>query len=227
LEHDYMIIVQSLFFDWADESAGIKYPGGQVVPCKIEPQPGWIHTCGRRMFRAVVSTRFLGRGIHMLPLEQYHSGQQDRPSTAFGVSRLACRQYFKSVDSHAMQYPNAVPKQSMAIAEHAGDTFAQHSGWGTAKCQTIMRKPSHPATIGPCLWPCDLCAISTRATLHCLIGCAIGEVTGLAIRVYYGLSPVTTMLLATVLAYINGFSPAASAIIRKQRLTLVQALHAI
>ena len=47
---------------------------------------------------------------------------------------------------------------------------------------------------------------SAQATLHCLTGCVIGEVTGLAIGVTLGLPVVATMILATGLAYISGFT---------------------
>ncbi len=73
----------------------------------------------------------------------------------------------------------------------------------------------------------NLTATSARATLHCLTGCAIGEVIGLAIGVHYGLGPAATIILATLLAYIAGFSLATSSLIRKERLTLPQAWRAI
>jgi hypothetical protein len=44
------------------------------------------------------------------------------------------------------------------------------------------------------------------ATLHCLAGCAIGEVAGLAIGTALGLSDGTTVLLAIVLAFLFGYS---------------------
>jgi hypothetical protein len=51
-------------------------------------------------------------------------------------------------------------------------------------------------------------ALSTsfHATVHCLTGCVIGEVAGLAIGVSLGLEPLYTIILATTLAYISGFT---------------------
>lgn len=48
--------------------------------------------------------------------------------------------------------------------------------------------------------------LAAQATIHCLIGCAIGELAGLAIGVTLGLHPMATMALATVLALISGYT---------------------
>jgi len=47
---------------------------------------------------------------------------------------------------------------------------------------------------------------SARATLHCLTGCVIGEVAGLLIGVSLGLPAWQTIVLATTLAYLSGFT---------------------
>lgn len=44
------------------------------------------------------------------------------------------------------------------------------------------------------------------ATLHCLTGCAIGEIAGLLIGTAFGLSTLMTIILAVVLAFIFGFA---------------------
>lgn len=48
--------------------------------------------------------------------------------------------------------------------------------------------------------------LASSATLHCLLGCAIGEFIGLAIGVLLGLDPWTTMSLATVLGFLSGYT---------------------
>jgi len=48
--------------------------------------------------------------------------------------------------------------------------------------------------------------LSVSATLHCLAGCAIGELIGLAVGVSLGLGPWTTMALATVLGFLSGYA---------------------
>lgn len=48
--------------------------------------------------------------------------------------------------------------------------------------------------------------MSVHATLHCLTGCSIGEITGLAIGVSLGWPVWATIALATTLAYISGFT---------------------
>jgi hypothetical protein len=73
----------------------------------------------------------------------------------------------------------------------------------------------------------SLFSTSFHATLHCLTGCVIGEVAGLAIGVHYGLGMWPTMILATVLAYIAGFSLAIPPIMRKQNLSFSGAFKAI
>ncbi len=47
---------------------------------------------------------------------------------------------------------------------------------------------------------------SAQATLHCLTGCVIGEVAGLAIGVTLGLGIWPTIILATGLAYATGIT---------------------
>lgn len=44
------------------------------------------------------------------------------------------------------------------------------------------------------------------ATLHCLLGCAIGEVAGLIIGSALGWSNLETILLAVTLAFLSGFA---------------------
>lgn len=47
---------------------------------------------------------------------------------------------------------------------------------------------------------------AASATLHCLTGCAIGEVTGLVIGTITGLDTLTTIALAITLAFLFGFT---------------------
>ena len=48
--------------------------------------------------------------------------------------------------------------------------------------------------------------LSVQATVHCLTGCAIGELAGLVIGVSLGLNPWTTMALATFLGFVSGYT---------------------
>ena len=54
---------------------------------------------------------------------------------------------------------------------------------------------------GAALW-----GVAVSATLHCLTGCAIGEIAGMAIGTALGLSNVTTLLIAIALAFVFGYS---------------------
>ncbi len=48
--------------------------------------------------------------------------------------------------------------------------------------------------------------LAVAATNHCLTGCAIGEVLGLAIAIQLGWSATASIALAVVLAYIFGYA---------------------
>ncbi|HEX6780440.1 MAG TPA: DUF4396 domain-containing protein [Solirubrobacterales bacterium] len=51
----------------------------------------------------------------------------------------------------------------------------------------------------------QLNAIAFAATVHCLTGCAIGEVAGMAIGTALGFSNLGTVVLAVVLAFLFGY----------------------
>src|SRR5689334_13104776 len=51
----------------------------------------------------------------------------------------------------------------------------------------------------------NLNALAFSATIHCLTGCAIGEVAGLAIGTALGLSNLATIALAVLLAFFFGY----------------------
>ena len=51
-----------------------------------------------------------------------------------------------------------------------------------------------------------LTGVAVSATLHCLTGCAIGEVAGVAIGTALGFSNFGTSVLAIVLAFVFGYS---------------------
>ena len=52
----------------------------------------------------------------------------------------------------------------------------------------------------------SLNALSFSATVHCLTGCAIGEVAGLAIGTALGFSNLGTIILAVALAFFFGYA---------------------
>jgi hypothetical protein len=51
-----------------------------------------------------------------------------------------------------------------------------------------------------------LTAVSISATLHCLTGCAIGEVAGMVIGTAVGFSDLQTIFLAVALAFLFGYA---------------------
>jgi hypothetical protein len=68
---------------------------------------------------------------------------------------------------------------------------------------------------------------SAQATLHCLTGCVIGEVAGLAIGVELGLGNWPTAILATLLSYVSGFTLGLVPVMRGQGLSFGAALKLI
>jgi hypothetical protein len=51
-----------------------------------------------------------------------------------------------------------------------------------------------------------LTGVAISATLHCLTGCALGEIAGMAIGTAFGFSNLGTILLAIALAFVFGYS---------------------
>ena len=49
-------------------------------------------------------------------------------------------------------------------------------------------------------------AVALSATLHCLTGCAIGEIAGMIIGTAAGLSNLSTIVLSIVLAFVFGYA---------------------
>ncbi len=70
-------------------------------------------------------------------------------------------------------------------------------------------------------------AVSARSTLHCLTGCIVGEVAGLMIGVGLGLEPWATIVLATLLSYVSGFTLGALPVMKAQAVGLIGALRII
>ena len=51
-----------------------------------------------------------------------------------------------------------------------------------------------------------LTGVAIAATLHCLTGCAIGEIAGMAVGTALGFSNLGTVVLAVVLAFLFGYT---------------------
>ena len=62
-----------------------------------------------------------------------------------------------------------------------------------------MTTPSHNA-------PASLNALAFSATVHCLTGCAIGEVLGMIVGTALGWGDAATIALSIVLAFVFGYS---------------------
>ncbi len=57
-------------------------------------------------------------------------------------------------------------------------------------------------------------AAARQATLHCLTGCAIGEVLGMVIGTWLGLHDVATVALAVALAFVFGYALTVRVVLR-------------
>ncbi|HEV2888316.1 MAG TPA: DUF4396 domain-containing protein [Jatrophihabitans sp.] len=60
----------------------------------------------------------------------------------------------------------------------------------------------------------ELTRTAISATLHCLTGCAIGEVLGMALATWWGWANGPSIALAVVLAFAFGYALTASAVLR-------------
>ncbi|MEV0181235.1 DUF4396 domain-containing protein [Streptomyces sp. NPDC050625] len=79
----------------------------------------------------------------------------------------------------------------------------QHEAHAHADTHTHTHTHTHAGHHGPAVttW-----SVAARATLHCLTGCAIGEVLGMAVGTALGWGNLPTMILAIVLAFFFGYS---------------------
>ncbi len=48
--------------------------------------------------------------------------------------------------------------------------------------------------------------LAFSATLHCLTGCSLGEITGMSLGAYFGWPNIETVIVSIVLAFILGYS---------------------
>lgn len=54
--------------------------------------------------------------------------------------------------------------------------------------------------------PVSRLRLSTSATVHCLLGCGLGEVVGIIIGTAFALSNVNTIIFAVLLGFVFGFA---------------------
>jgi Domain of unknown function (DUF4396) len=69
--------------------------------------------------------------------------------------------------------------------------------------------PDAPAPAHEHVMPAEgaaLTGLAISATLHCLTGCALGEIAGMAIGTAFGLSNAVTIVLAIALAFLFGYT---------------------
>jgi len=56
--------------------------------------------------------------------------------------------------------------------------------------------------------------MALSATLHCLAGCAVGEMIGVTIGTHAGFEPHQTVILASILSFVSGYTASNGPLIR-------------
>ncbi|HEY3502390.1 MAG TPA: DUF4396 domain-containing protein [Actinocatenispora sp.] len=87
-------------------------------------------------------------------------------------------------------------EHSHATTDHAQHTGHAHHGGHEA----------HQAQTGQTGWRTVSWRMATQATLHCLTGCAIGEVLGMVLGTAFGLHNAATVVLSIALAFVFGYA---------------------
>ncbi len=72
----------------------------------------------------------------------------------------------------------------------------------------------------------QLLKMAASATAHCLMGCAIGEMVGVTIGTHAGFLPHQTVLLASVLSFVSGYTVSTTPLLRAG-VPFKKALHAV
>ena len=85
-------------------------------------------------------------------------------------------------------------------------THDQHTGHEAGHAAPQSAQPDHSAHDEQPAMGGGINAMAASATLHCLTGCAIGEIAGLIIGTAMGLSNVATIVLAIGLAFLFGYT---------------------
>ncbi len=84
----------------------------------------------------------------------------------------------------------------MTTHDHGGSTTGRSTPDGGADPHGHVSTPTGSG----------LTRMAVSATLHCLTGCAIGEVLGLVLATWWGLADLPSIALAVVLAFLFGYS---------------------
>ena len=83
--------------------------------------------------------------------------------------------------------------------EHSAHATHDHARHGDPRQGDARRSPAHPGTSA------SLNRVAVSATIHCLTGCAIGEVLGMVIGTALAWSNLQTIALAVALAFVFGY----------------------
>jgi hypothetical protein len=97
----------------------------------------------------------------------------------------------------------------MKVMDHSAHHTGTHHDHATRDGHGHARDTAHPGAPAGASW-----ATAVKATLHCLTGCAIGEILGMVIGTALLWGNVPTMILAITLAFLFGYSFTLFAVVR-------------
>jgi hypothetical protein len=103
-------------------------------------------------------------------------------------------------DHHPGEHPDEHMPVGHADAAHSGHGGQGHEGHGVDPAGPARRQ--------------ELTRLAISATLHCLTGCAIGEVLGMVIGTALNWSNGATILMSIVLAFVFGYSLTIAPVLR-------------
>jgi copper chaperone CopZ len=118
-----------------------------------------------------------------------------------------------SVHVHSVQVGSATvafdpreisPEDIVKAIEALGYNIIQEPTRGSETNElSINHSAEHHHPIAP--QAASLTSLAFSATAHCLTGCAIGEVLGMVVGTYLGLSNTTTVAISVTLAFLFGY----------------------
>ena len=191
----------------SDEPRTYVAPDGSTQPRKCWTPSDGIPAAGERFYQGDIGTH----GLHILLVAESDNARQTVPLTEIvGEQRLVMLDGERDASvgetyGRGFEKPLVVTRAAGA-AEPCGGPVRQASAPPVANVARVEATEAHahhhelPTAGG------DLTRVALSATLHCLTGCAIGEILGMVIGTAVGLSEWETVGLAVVLAFLFGYA---------------------
>ena len=128
-------------------------------------------------------------------------GQAHHPAWYYNLrahprARIAVRGRSRDVEAEQIESPER--ERYIAVATESYPGYSRYEQRAAPRRIAVFRLPCHDAQ--------SLNRLAFSATVHCLTGCAIGEVLGMIIGTALGWSDLATIALAVVLAFFFGYT---------------------